>query len=951
MGTIDCQQGVSDRISDDSSFDDQDQENDPSFRETFSPVGRDPGNVSKECYSRSRSKDSRILLNLFPSAQGGWQSKTYTEPPSFKQVYQYENLSNANTTDSCGLSSSRGLVGFIRPQGRVLSCADQTNTPSLPEVCLPRQSLSIQSPTIRTLDSTKSVHQGACSSDRVSSPPRCAHLPLFRRLSHSRQVRRITDRVSQALQLSLSSSWIPDKYKEISSHPGSVSQISGYGDKYDSTEVYTTVGESSSFTYMRSPVHESRTILTSEDVSTTSRPHGSYVDDDTVCPPIHETYSAPSELTMECKDAINAISNYDSSQIASHSPLVGRCSSPHSRKNLEKSETICYDHNRRFKESLGSSLRQVNSSGSMETTPDTITYKLSGDASCHKRPQNIHVSGSRQNSVDQNRQYDCGSLYQQTGRNKVSGNVSTNLEPAPVVYRSRGEPTSSTPRWDKEYDSGSFISLSPVSSGMGAKRRSCSNPVQALDNSADRSICELPEQESSSVLCTPVPSLSPTDRCSNNVVEWDLRLCLSASSDSEQSFAEGGTRTNSPVAHCSTMDPERVVSSSPEPSHRLSISSPCSQRSCYSEPGNALSSQPSRTMPSRLVSERNRYIAKGLSQKAAATCMASKRPNTRRNYLSGWSNFVQWCHQKDIDPNETTVHIIIEYLQSLLDEGKSYHTVKSRVSAIADFHPGKTFTGPLGQHKLLKLFLKGAFDKYPPIKDRVPSWDLPTVLEAMLDSPFEPIETISIDYLTLKTAFLVAIGSARRVSELQALDCRPPYCSIGEGGAVLRTNASFLPKVASVENIESTIDFAPFGLEEDGSPSELRPLCVTRALKAYLQRTAGSRKTDQLFVTYKTGQAGRAASKLTIARWIRRAIQLGYECQDKQLPMGVKAHSTRHQSASWAELNVTNIMDICKQACWATPHTFVKHYKLDLSASRSARHAAAVLNACPKRKV
>jgi len=49
-----------------------------------------------------------------------------------------------------------------------------------------------------------------------------------------------------------------------------------------------------------------------------------------------------------------------------------------------------------------------------------------------------------------------------------------------------------------------------------------------------------------------------------------------------------------------------------------------------------------------------------------------------------------------------------------------------------------------------------------------PQWDLPLVLEALVTEPFEPLELSSLKALSLKTALLLALTSARGVSELAA---------------------------------------------------------------------------------------------------------------------------------------------------------------------------------------
>ena len=54
-------------------------------------------------------------------------------------------------------------------------------------------------------------------------------------------------------------------------------------------------------------------------------------------------------------------------------------------------------------------------------------------------------------------------------------------------------------------------------------------------------------------------------------------------------------------------------------------------------------------------------------------------------------------------------------------------------------------------------------------------WDLGIVLEALSKTPFEPLREAFLKHLTLKTVFLLAMASARRRNELQALVFDPQY--------------------------------------------------------------------------------------------------------------------------------------------------------------------------------
>ena len=58
----------------------------------------------------------------------------------------------------------------------------------------------------------------------------------------------------------------------------------------------------------------------------------------------------------------------------------------------------------------------------------------------------------------------------------------------------------------------------------------------------------------------------------------------------------------------------------------------------------------------------------------------------------------------------------------------------------------------------------------------VPPWDLDILLGALQRSPFEPLGDADLKWLSMKTAFLLAVTSARRVSELHALSVHGDCC-------------------------------------------------------------------------------------------------------------------------------------------------------------------------------
>ena len=135
-------------------------------------------------------------------------------------------------------------------------------------------------------------------------------------------------------------------------------------------------------------------------------------------------------------------------------------------------------------------------------------------------------------------------------------------------------------------------------------------------------------------------------------------------------------------------------------------------------------------------------------------------------------------------------------------------------------------------------YLKGLKQMNPVQKQITPPWDLHSVLLSLSRPPFEPMSSAALKYVTWKTAFLLAITSCRRVSELQALSSKEPFTSIRGDFASLRTVPSFLPKCASAWHLNQSIElraFHPRPNPQDKVDVGLSKQCPVRALRLYLQ--------------------------------------------------------------------------------------------------------------------
>lgn len=106
--------------------------------------------------------------------------------------------------------------------------------------------------------------------------------------------------------------------------------------------------------------------------------------------------------------------------------------------------------------------------------------------------------------------------------------------------------------------------------------------------------------------------------------------------------------------------------------------------------------------------------------------------------------------------------------------------IKDAVSSNLCIPPGSqgrsVFSNPM-----VTRFLKGLGRIYLQVRRPALTWDLNLVLSRLTGPPFEPLATCSLLYLSWKVSFLVAITSARMVSEFKALTSGPPYTVFHKG--------------------------------------------------------------------------------------------------------------------------------------------------------------------------
>ena len=177
--------------------------------------------------------------------------------------------------------------------------------------------------------------------------------------------------------------------------------------------------------------------------------------------------------------------------------------------------------------------------------------------------------------------------------------------------------------------------------------------------------------------------------------------------------------------------------------------------------------QPPAPEPPRLVSRSGQLQEQGFSLEVAERIAAPHRSSTRTIYKSKWALFEKWCRENSVDFSTPSVKQISDFFMYL------YQDLNRRPSTIDGYSTAIVDTlGPTAQHIAhnadLHRLLSSFHRDRPKSSRNLPKWNLSVVLNELTKAPFEPMKDTDLKHLTLKTAFLLALASGKRRSEIHA---------------------------------------------------------------------------------------------------------------------------------------------------------------------------------------
>ena len=344
---------------------------------------------------------------------------------------------------------------------------------------------------------------------------------------------------------------------------------------------------------------------------------------------------------------------------------------------------------------------------------------------------------------------------------------------------------------------------------------------------------------------------------------------------------------------------------------------------------------PAAPQPPRLVSRSGQLQEQGFSVEVAERIAAPQRSSTRNIYKSKWALFEKWCRDISVDFSSPSVKQISDFFMYL------YQDLNRRPSTIDGYRTAIVDTlGPTAQHiahnEDLHRLLSSFHRDRPKSSRNLPQWNLSVVLNELTKAPFEPMKDTDLKHLTLKTAFLLALASGKRRSEIHAWVANK-VSNLGQWEKVaLFPSSDFIAKnqlAREGSQSVSPVTIPALTTIVDRQFKEDRTLCPVRALRYYLDRTKDLRGSRSLlFISFKKGHTS-DIRPATLSSWLKQTILLCYKQADQQALdlVQVKAHDIRAFAASKAFYGGVSVDQIMQACHWKAHNTFTNFYLKDLT--------------------
>ena len=232
----------------------------------------------------------------------------------------------------------------------------------------------------------------------------------------------------------------------------------------------------------------------------------------------------------------------------------------------------------------------------------------------------------------------------------------------------------------------------------------------------------------------------------------------------------------------------------------------------------------------------------------------SWRTTTRSRYESVLRRWFIYASSRNTDPYTPDVNTVLSFMHGMYINGCLYSGLCAARSALSSIVTIKGYT-KLSEHPFISRYLKGIYNRHPPLPKYTSIWDISIVLDYY--NSIETNDKLQFKDLVKKTVMFFMILGARRKQAL---------FTITVDNIIIEENKIvFLPnKTLKHSNIHRPLE----PLIYQGYPLNEK-LCIVNAIQCYLgmQENLVHATTKEFFST--CGKPHQPASSDKISRWIK----------------------------------------------------------------------------------
>lgn len=898
------------------------------LRQGSSTQSGDPTTLGKRGY-RGGPSIPGILQPHVRGSEGHGRVQTHSRSFDPKQICLHHQVQDGNCSDGDVRHTSRGLDGDIGFTRRLFSGTGPSRQPKIPTLCVARTATAISSALLRPLNSSSGFHSFDGPSLSGDAQTRISSSTLPRRLASSRFHRKGSKTGLVTPPIPMLGAGHSHQSGKVSLDAGAGEDLFGDSDLFDSFEGFPDPEENSQPTGVNLLLSQHYVPSSSTLAQTT----GSHVFPHPSCPGIEEKNAvaadsvesamgqaivargSPGQLGSRLQTGpgmVEAGQELESGAIPSgchtrHASLHGRF---HIRMGRIPSPGFS---EWTLGQSRESTSHQCPRAKSDTLRPPSLCRGSDGIGGSHTFRQHhgscVPVQGRRYPlDTSQSR----GKTITRLGRGPLGDDHDPVCQRLSQCGRRLSEQASSNRVYGVDITCGG---LQATVEGMGLPD---SRPLRHAS------------QLSTPKFCIPFSgSHSNSHGCFSLQLGQSGLVCLSPHSSHQEGPQQvTGVQQHTSHSHSPILATEGMVSRSVGSVGGTTPTASTSQR----PPDAATRSQVSPRSP-RAAADRmetvQRFLRHGGFDASVASFLAhDKRHSTSVHYQHKWKVYRRWCKERGHTVSKPTVQKIAQFLVHLRREcNLSTSTIKGYKAMLNGVFAYRGLD--LNRELVLSRIVRAcSLQPRRMARDLRPPWNLDVVLRHLSGAPFEPLRLASSRDLTRKTVFLLALATAQRVGEIQALSSRVSWqgpdlmvCYLPEFIAKTDTGVYSTPREFRIKSLSSVVN------PED----EEHLLCPVRALSHYLQRTKSETRPRNLLLSVR--RASLPMSKAAISFFLRDIIKEAHATiPDVICPeIKVKAHDIRGMAASMLLWKNCSIPSILKAARWRTHSVFANHYLKDIS--------------------